>query len=122
MDCSDLEDYLRGLGVTVGLLEGNDGQPYIVVSQWEIPGGGLQGKKCDVALQRVETVPYSVPAAIHTRPHLVQMSPGEPVGTQPSPIGPEWQYWSRRFDRAPTPQAIWTHIVTILTDQRWSPI
>jgi hypothetical protein len=36
--------------------------------------------------------------------------------TQASKLGPDWQYWSRRFDRPPTPQRLWTHILTVLTE------
>jgi hypothetical protein len=37
-----------------------------------------------------------------------------PLRTQVSPLGPDWQYWSRRFDRPPAPQRVWAHILTVL--------
>jgi len=57
---------------------------------------------------------HIVAAAIHTRPALVPMDMNGPLRTQASPLGWDWQYWSRRFDRAPTPQRLWAHILTIL--------
>jgi len=110
-----LEDYLRKIGVSVTVISDPAGTPYSVAEKVTIPSGPLRGRICDVALQRINTVPYTVPAGIHTRPALVPMSPGPPIGTQPSPLGPDWQYWSRRYDRAPTEQGIWAHILGILT-------
>jgi hypothetical protein len=54
-----------------------------------------------------------MPAAIHTKPALY------PKGTrsiQDSNLGSDWAYWSRRFDRPPTPQAILSHIMTVLSE------
>lgn len=120
MTADDLETYVRSLGYAVDTVVGErDQQPYLVVRDLTIPHGGLVGRVCDVAIQKTTAVPFVVPPAIHTRPELVAMNPAEPVGTQPSPIGDGWQYWSRRFDRPPTPRAIWTHFLTILSDPRW---
>ena len=57
--------------------------------------------------------PYVLPSSIHTRPALLKM--GE-YNTQQSPIGPEWQYWSRRLDKPPSPAVIWAHIISALTE------
>lgn len=119
MTADDLEAYLLGLGLQVETITGDDGAEYTAIRDVEIPAGGFAGRTCDVAIARIITVPYLLPAAIHTRPPLLPMQGGEPFGTQPSSIGPEWQYWSRRFDRVPTPTAIWTHILTVLSDDRW---
>ncbi len=121
MTADDLESYLSAsLRLTVERITGADGQSYTMVRDFVIPRGSLRDRRCDVALLRVETVPYNVPAAIHTRPALVPMSSGAPLATQASGIGPDWQYWSRRFDRQPTPQAIWAHVVTVLTEDSWA--
>jgi hypothetical protein len=119
MTADDLEAFLRGLSLTVEMIIGDDGATYTAVLGYTITGGALAGRICDVAVQRVETVPYVVPAAIHTRPHLVPMDGAEPLKTMDSPIGSEWQYWSRRYDREAEPRKIWTHVITILTDDRW---
>lgn len=113
MTDTDLEEYLRGLGFTIESAQDSGNNTYIVVRGFTIATGPLAGRTCDIAIARCGTTPYVVPPAIHTRPALVPMSPGSPLATQGSSLGPEWQYWSRRFDRPPTPQAIWAHVMTI---------
>jgi hypothetical protein len=113
MTDADLEEYLRGLDLTVEAAQDSGNNTYIVVRNITIPTGPLASRTCDVAIARCGTVPYVVPPAIHTRPALVPMAPGPPLATQGSPLGSEWQYWSRRFDRPPTPQTIWAHVLTI---------
>jgi hypothetical protein len=115
MSIDEFESYVRGLGFTVEPLEGRDGGTYTVIRALTIPAGTLRGRQCDVAIRRETVVPYIPPAAIHTRPPLVPMGT---LSTQPSPVGPDWQYWSRRFDRAVTPSTLWTHILTILAEVR----
>lgn len=79
-------------------------------------GIGLAGRTCDVALQHSATVPYVVPPAIHTRPPLVAMNMSNHLRTQPSPLGPEWQYWSRVLRGQPSPQAMIAHLATIFSE------
>ena len=69
----DLEQYLRGLGLTVEATQDSGLAPYIVVRDIFVPHGTLAGRKCDVALARCQSVPYMCPPAIHTRPALVAM-------------------------------------------------
>jgi hypothetical protein len=110
----DLVAFLRGLDLTVETTQDTNGHPYTVIRQVTIAAGSLAGRTCDVALARCQSVPYLVAPAIHTRPAMVPMDTGDPLHTQPSPLGPDWQYWSRRFDHSPTPQRVWAHILTIL--------
>ena len=117
MTIDDFDTYLRTLGLTVEVIQGNDGSHYTVVCDYELPKGSLRGRRCDIAIQRHESIPFVVPAAIHTRPHLVPMSMKEPLKTQKSGIGTDWQYWSRRYDHRPTPKGLWAHILTILCDE-----
>lgn len=111
-----LEEYLRGIGYSVSAISDSAGLAFTVIHDVEVPAGPLRGRKCDIAIQRINTVPYTVPAAIHTRPPLVPMSPGVPMGTQASSLGANWQYWSRRYDRTPTPQGIWAHVLGVLSN------
>jgi hypothetical protein len=110
----DFDEYVRSLGYTVDVVTGADSLEYSVVRDVAIKTGGLKGQVCDIALHRPPAVPYGVPAAIHTKPHLLPMNASAPYATQAGHIGPEWQYWSRRYDRPPTPKGIWTHILTVL--------
>ncbi len=115
MTDNELEQYLRGLGLVVEAAQDTSGHPYIVVRNFLIPCGRLVGRTCDVALARCQTIPYVFPPAIHTRPALVPMDMAGPNKTQQSALGANWQYWSRRFDRAPSPQAVWTHVLTVFS-------
>ena len=119
MTIREFETYLSGLGYAVETIQGADGQPYVVVRAVTLPKGALRGRQCDIAIQRNEMVPYVPPAATHTRPHLVPMDQTEPLKTMASGIGPDWQYWSRRYDHRPTPKDLWTHVLTVLCDDRW---
>lgn len=121
MTADDLENYLSELGLLVERVSDVNGTEYTTVREFAIPAGSLRGKRCDVALQRVETTPYAVPAAIHTRPALVAMDMVGPLKTRPSPLGADWQYWSRRFDHVPSPRAVWAHILTVLCDSQCVP-
>jgi hypothetical protein len=119
MTAEDFEAFVRGLGLTVETITGEDGKPYSVVRDLVIPNGALKDRTCDVAIERVTTNPYCPPAAIHTRPHLVPKIPSDPLKTMDSGMGPEWLYWSRRFDKQPTPKGLWAHVLTVLCDTRW---
>ncbi len=110
-----LEDFLRSLGLTVEAIQDTAGAPYIAVRDVTIPAGSLAGQVCDIALARCQGVPYICPPAVHTRPALVAMDMVGPMKTQASALGPDWQYWSRRFDRAPSPQRVWAHVLTVLS-------
>jgi len=116
MTADDLDAYLRALGMTVDVVADASGNTYSVAREVEIPNGSLAGRICDIAIQRLAATPYTVPAAIHTRPALVPMDMRGPLKTQASNLGDDWQYWSRRFDRAPTPQRIWAHVLSVLTE------
>jgi hypothetical protein len=116
MTDDDFAAFVRGLGFTVEVAHDPSSHPYTVVRQVAIPAGSLAGRVCDVALARCQSMPYLVAPAIHTRPALVPMDMSGPLRTQASPLGPGWQYWSRRFDRPPAPQRIWAHILTILSE------
>lgn len=119
MTAEDFEKFGRGLGYSVETITGADGKPYTVVRDVTLPNGALRGRRCDIAIEHITTTPYTPPAAIHTRPHLVPMDSSEPLKTMASGIGPEWLYWSRRFDKTPTPKGLWAHILTVLCDDRW---
>src|SRR5712692_1527275 len=107
MTADDFDGYVRGLGYIVDLLGDGQGNPYSIVRDLIIPTGSLAGRTCDVGLQRLPAIPYQAPAAIHTRPHLVPPERAGSLAIQASALGADWQYWSRRMDRPPTPKAMW---------------
>ena len=85
-------------------------QTFIVIRNYVIPAGSFAGRSCDVAIERMTTVP---PPAIHTCPALVPLGT---LTTMQSPLGPDWQYWSRLVRVQPTPQKIVAHIATIFSE------
>ena len=119
MMIAEFEVFLCSLGHTVETITGHDGRAYLAVRDVVLPKGALRGRRCDIAIERSEAVPFVPPAAIHTRPHLVPMVGKPPLKTMKSGIGPDWLYWSRRYDHRPTPKNLWTHVLTVLCDDRW---
>lgn len=117
MTPDDLDHYLKEIGLTVETLTGADNNQYTTVRDFTIPKGALAGKICDIAIPRPAGEPYVLPAVLHIRPALLPMDSSPPHATQSSGLEPEWQYWSRRLDRVPTPKNIWTHIVTVLGEK-----
>lgn len=114
MNDIEFQGYLRGLDLTVETMQDSDGTSYTVVRGYTIRGAGsLAGRTCDVALAYCAGQPYVVAPAVHTQPALLEMGTRN---TQASNLGPEWQYWSRRFDHPVTPKNVWAHIVTVLTE------
>lgn len=111
MTSEDLDMYLQGLGLEVEAIQDANGAWYTLIRDIVIARGSLTGLTCDVAIVRCATTLYVTPSAIHTRPAMLPMGQRN---TQASALGVDWQYWSRRLDRVPTPHAIWTHVLTVL--------
>jgi len=108
---NDLEQHLGESGYVTEDLSAPDGSSYLVIKGVVIAGGSLAGISCDVAILRSTENPWVPQAALHVRPHLVPMGQHS---TQASPLGPDWQYWSRRFDRVPAPRNFLAHVLTVL--------
>lgn len=113
MTIEDLEKHLEDIGFQTELLSSSDQRVYLVLKGISIEAGSLAGKTCDVAVLRSTENPWVPEAALHVRPALVPMGHRN---TQASPLGPEWQYWSRRFDRVPTPRGYVAHVLTVLAE------
>lgn len=113
MTNEELEAYFRSLGWQVEELAAPNGARFLTVRDYVIPSGSMAGRTVDVAIERSSAVPYVVPPAVHIRPALVPMGN---YNTQQSPLGSDWQYWSRVLRGHPTPQRIVTHIATILSE------
>jgi len=116
MTHQNLSDYLTGLGWEVDHITGKDRNTYLVIHDYEIPAGRLKGTKADIGILQAMGMPYTAPAAIHTKPHLVPMDMQSSLRTQLSGIGDEWQYWSRVLRGVPNPKAFVVHIATIFSE------
>ena len=113
MTAEDLETYLASLGYKVETVTAPNQEEYTVIRDVTVSGGTYVGRQCDVALLRCTSDPYALPAAIHTRPTLASKGT---LNIQGSNLGADWANWSRRLDRPPTPKAILTHILTVLSE------
>lgn len=116
MSTDELQAHMQALGWKVERFLGEDQNTYLVARDYVIPVGSLAGRRCDVAILHVTTVPYVPPAAIHTRPALVAMDMQSSLRTQQSTIGREWQYWSRVVRGQATPRGMITHIATVFNE------
>ena len=84
---------------------------YILIKDLTVSAGSHAGKRCDVGILSSAANPWVPQAAVHVRPHLVEMGQ---AASQASALGPEWQYLSRRFDKVPTSKGFLAHILTVL--------
>lgn len=70
--------------------------------EYEIPAGRFTGQKVQMALQVHDSFPMNPPPGPHFKPLLLPTSGGggaHPYGAiHASPLGTEWQYWSRPFN------------------------
>jgi hypothetical protein len=108
----DFEGHARKAGLTVGRLPAG-GHVFLHLAGLTVPAGSHAGEACEVAILRTTESPWVPQAAIHVRPHLVTMGQ---FNSQASPVGSDWQYLSRRFDRVPTPRSFLAHIFTVLSE------
>ena len=65
---SEIEQFVSGrLGLKTEYVKGNNGDN-LVIKEFVIPGGKLDGKKCDIALACTTSVPYIPHPYFHVRP------------------------------------------------------
>ena len=65
----------------------------VVIKEFKILAGRHAGVLASIGIPAAD-YPFTAPAGIHVRPMLA------PIGQNninPSPLGPDWQYWSRRL-------------------------
>src|SRR5947208_1948364 len=117
MTNEDLEAHLRSLGWQVEIIQPpNGGNKYITARNYIVPTGTKAGTVIDLAVEHSGAIPYVMPSSIHTCPALVPMDMSGPYKTQGSPLGSDWQYWSRTLRGQATPQRIVAHIATIFSE------
>ena len=93
------------------------------VFDYEIPVGRFRGQKVRLALEVQESFPMDAPSGPHFSPMLLELHPKNdlphPAGCiHNSPLGADWQYWSRPLNEWPsmgkTVKAYMTHINHLL--------
>ncbi len=75
--------------------------PDFILFEYEIPVGKFSGQKVQLAFQVNDSFPLNPPPGPHFNPQLLPITGGggaHPYGAiHGSPLGPEWEYWSRPF-------------------------
>jgi hypothetical protein len=77
--------------------------PDFISIEYIIPVGKFYGQKVNMAFQVNDSFPMNPPPGPHFKPHLLPVTGGG--GTHPfgaihnSPLGADWQYWSRPFNK-----------------------
>ncbi|HZR82576.1 MAG TPA: hypothetical protein VFD92_15885 [Candidatus Binatia bacterium] len=112
MTVDEFEQHVQRSGLVVERLTVG-GQIYLHLNGVRIAGGRHSGTECEVAILRTTEVPWAPEAAVHVRPHLVTMGQ---MNSQTSPVGSDWQYLSRRFDKPGTPKNFLAHILKVLAE------
>ena len=110
MTIDEFERHLVSIGYAIESADAG-GNSYAIIKAMPISTGSRAGKTCDVGILRSTANPWVPQAAVHVRPHLVEMGK---ASSQASPLGSDWQYLSRRFDKVPTAKAFLAHILTVL--------
>lgn len=70
-----------------------DGRAF-VVPEYEIPDGPHAGRRVAVGFVLPADYPSTPPAGVQVR--LDHGLTDRPMAVYPSPLGPDWQHWSRR--------------------------
>jgi hypothetical protein len=65
----------------------------VVIPNYEIKVGRYSGKRVQVGIP-AQDFPFTAPAGLHFSPLL---APNGTANISQSPLGPDWQYWSRRL-------------------------
>lgn len=106
----DFKSHVANIGLLTEDLD-TGGQPFLTLKDFTIRGGSHDGEQCEVAIRYSDQNPWLPEAQIHVRPHLTEMGQN---ASQPSPLGQDWQYLSRRFDTPSTPHTYYAFLLTAL--------
>ena len=93
----DFVNQLRELGYAVEELGADK-----ILFPYEIPVGRFKGQKIRLGFHVPADFPLSPPSGPHLAPHLLPINsgaPGHPARVADSDFGPDWQYWSRPFQK-----------------------
>lgn len=95
---TDFTNQLQALGISAQLLDVS-GRTFVVFD-YTIPVGRFYGKNVRLALEVRDSFPMDPPPGPHFNAQLmtVGIGGGHPYGgIHASPLGADWQYWSRPF-------------------------
>jgi hypothetical protein len=92
---------LRDLGHEAQDIAAPNGEKFVVISPFTVPGGRFDGRVIDLGIQATADFPRTVAAAIHVRanPQLYLLGDSVPNvrNVTNSILGPDWCYWSHNF-------------------------
>lgn len=91
----------RGLDADEMEVKSEPNSRFVVLRQFEIEVGRLSGTRADIAIRLPRDFPVSGPTGIDTKPHICQITGGQPNAIHNSSVGAEWAYWSRPFAEWP---------------------
>lgn len=87
-----LAEQLRQLGFEVDL--GFAQHNVVVINGYDVKIGCYSGRRVRLGIP-AQDFPYTAPAGLHISPLLAQNGV---ANVNPSPLGVDWQYWSRRLE------------------------
>lgn len=112
MTIEEFESHLRASSYQLDSVTAS-GANFVIIKAVQIAGGSRAGTTCEIGIIRQPGNPWVPHPSVHVRPHLVPMGQRN---SQNSQLGADWQYFSRRFDKAPTPKNFLSHILTVLAE------
>jgi hypothetical protein len=98
-------DFINQL-VELGYKVEDKGQNFVAFP-YEIPVGKFRGQKVTIGLQINDDFPLNPPPGPHLSPRLLFATRDQSTNVHPrgaiheSPLGAEWEYWSRPFPNWP---------------------
>ena len=90
-----------------------------LVFDYEIPVGRFRGRSVQLGLEVQESYPMDAPPGPHFSQQLLPIHPQNDIphpfgGVHNSPLGVDWQYWSRPFNEwAGTDKTVKTYLTHI---------
>ena len=92
-----IED-LKQLNFNVTKATDSNGVVYAVITGFNIPAGSFAGRVINLALPAPTDYPRSLGASMHISPHITKFENIPNIrNVMASHLGPDWQYWSYRF-------------------------
>ena len=92
-------------------------EPSKISFEYVIPHGRFRGTEITLGFEVPGDFPSNPPGGPHIRPQLLPLNPGAPAHPNrvaSSSFGPDWEYWSRRFDDwASTDRSVKTYMAFV---------